>query len=81
MAQRNVESFRRGLDAFNRRDIDAFLEESHPDSVVYASMAAMLSGEETEIHGHDEYRKFFKGLEEAFSEFRIEIGTRGSCGR
>ncbi len=73
MAQRNVESFKRGVDAFNRRDIDGFLAESHPDCVIYASMAAMLGGESTEYHGHDEYREFFKELEEVFSELRVEI--------
>jgi len=73
MTQRNVDSFYRGLDAFNRRDIEAFLEESHPDCVVYASMAAMLGGESTEYRGHDEYREFFKELEEVFSELRVEI--------
>jgi ketosteroid isomerase-like protein len=75
-----VESFKRGVDAFNRRDIAAFLAESHPDSVVYASMAAMLRGEETELHGHDEYREFFKELQETFSEFRIEISEVREAG-
>jgi hypothetical protein len=34
MSQENVDSFKRGLDAYNRRDLDAVLEEldllTHP---------------------------------------------------
>ena len=31
MSQENVETFKRGLDAYNRRDIEALLEELDPD--------------------------------------------------
>jgi ketosteroid isomerase-like protein len=80
MSQRNVESFWRGVEAFNRGDIDAFLEESHPDCVVYASMAARLGGESTIYRGHDEYRVFYKELQDLFSEFRIEVSEIREAG-
>jgi uncharacterized protein with GYD domain len=31
MSQENLETFKRGLDAYNRRDIDALLEELDPE--------------------------------------------------
>ena len=31
MSQENVENFRRGLEAYNRRDLDALIEELDPD--------------------------------------------------
>jgi ketosteroid isomerase-like protein len=73
MSQENVEAFKRAIDAFNRRDVKAFLEEIDPDVVMHLSLPAMFGGESTIYRGHDEYRAFYGDLTEAFAEFRIEI--------
>ena len=73
MSQENVEGYRRATDAFNRRDIDAFLENLDPEVVMHLSLPAMFGGQATVFRGHDEYRAFFADLTEAFSEFQVEI--------
>jgi hypothetical protein len=73
MSQENVEAFKRAMDAFNRGDVEAFLEENDPDVVMHLSLPAMFGGESTLYRGHDEWRAFYGDLTEAFAEFRIEI--------
>jgi uncharacterized protein len=73
MSQENVEAYKRGLDAFNRRDVDAMLEELDPDVVMHLALPAMFGGEATAFRGHDECRKFLGDLDEAFAEFQVEI--------
>ena len=73
MSQENVEAFKRGVDAFNRRDLAAIPDVLDPEVVMHLSLPAMFGGESTVIRGHDEYRAFFGELTDAFAEFLIEI--------
>jgi ketosteroid isomerase-like protein len=73
MSQENVEAYKRGLDAFNRRDVEAMLEELDPDVVLHLALPAMFGGESTAFRGHDECREFLRDLDESFAEFQIEI--------
>ena len=73
MSEEGVEAYRRGVDAFNRRDVEAFLREVDPEIELHASLMTMLGGEATVRHGHDGLREQFRDLGEAFSEFRLEI--------
>ena len=45
MPPENVEGYRRATDAFNRRDIDAFLEDLDPEVVMHLSLPAMFGGQ------------------------------------
>jgi ketosteroid isomerase-like protein len=73
MSQENVEAYKRGVDAFNRRDVEALLEELDPEVVMHLALRAMFGGESTAFRGHDEYREFLRDLDEAFAEFQVEI--------
>src|SRR6476469_4429853 len=73
MSQENVGAYKRGLDAFNRRDVEAWLEVLDPEVEMHLSLSAMFGREETVIRGHDELLEFLADLDEAFAEFQIEI--------
>ena len=44
MSQENVEAYKRGLDAFNRRDVEAMLQELDPEVVMHLALPAMFGG-------------------------------------
>jgi ketosteroid isomerase-like protein len=70
MSQENVRLYRRGIDAFNRRDLDAFLALAHPDVVGVSRVLAVEGGT---YHGHDGTREWWNNLLGVFPAFRIEI--------
>jgi SnoaL-like protein len=70
MTERNVELYRRGIEAFNRRDLDAFLALADPD-VVGISRVLAIEGES--YRGHDGTRKWWNDLLGVFPDFMIEI--------
>ena len=72
MSQENVEAFKRGSDAANRRDIEALLAVIHLDVEWHPAMAALLSGEGTTYRGHEGVRDWLRDQEEAFAESRID---------
>ena len=77
MSRENVEAFKRGSDAANRRDIDALLAVVDPDVEWHPAMAALLSGEGTTYHGHEGVRDWLRDQEEAFA--RAGSTTRRSA--
>jgi uncharacterized protein len=71
MSQENVESVRRGYEAFARGDLDAVLAVLDPD-VDWRPAIAPILGVET-LRGREGVRKFFtEDLFEGFDEFRAE---------
>lgn len=65
------------IDAFNVRDIDAFLERVHPDAE-WHPIKGKLEG--TVYRGHDGVRRFLAELAEDYTEVRLEspaISERG----
>lgn len=72
MSHQNVETFKRGSDAANRRDIEALLAEVDPEVEWHPAMAALLSGEATVYRGHDGVREWLGDQVEAFAESRID---------
>ena len=70
MSQENLELYRRGIEAFNRRDLDGFLALAHPDVVGVSRVLAIEGGP---YRGHDGVRAWWKGLLEVFPDFFIEI--------
>ena len=61
MSQENVEIAKRALDAFNRRDVDAFMEFTTSDFELVPAMAGAVDG--SSITGRE-------GLETLFGEVR-----------
>jgi ketosteroid isomerase-like protein len=67
----NVEIVRRNTDAYNRRDLDGFMEGWAPDAVVDWSSS---QGWDADVYrGRDEVRAFVQRFLEAFDEIRIEL--------
>ena len=73
MSQENVEVFRRGLDAYNRQDLDALLVELDPDVEWHPALAVLLGGERTVFRGHQGVRESIKEEDEALAELHVEI--------
>jgi ketosteroid isomerase-like protein len=71
MSQQNVEAFKRGSDAVERRDIEALLAELDPGVEWHPAIAALV-GEATIYRGHEGVRKWLRDQEEAFAESRID---------
>jgi ketosteroid isomerase-like protein len=71
MSQENVETLRRGLEAFNRGDVDAALEVLDAEVEWYPAVQPML-GEMTVYRGHQGVRDMFRNMDEVYLEFRIE---------
>ena len=68
MSQENVEIVRRVFDAFNRRDIAAFLELLDPD-VEWVPVLAVLEG--SVYRGHADIRRWIKDLDTDWEFFEV----------
>ena len=69
MSQENVEIVRGAADAFNRRDVGAWLAHFDPDIVWYAFPDEPDPGP---FHGHDAVRAMAARWMEVLSDFRME---------
>jgi len=68
MSQENVELAQRAFDAFNRRDIGAFLALMDADVEAVSRLVAMEGG----YHGHDGIRHWWQNLLGAFPDYTLE---------
>jgi ketosteroid isomerase-like protein len=73
MSRENVEAFKRTVDAANRRDLEAFLEEVDAEVEWHPAMTALLRGETTVYRGHEGVREWWRDLEEAFPYQQAEF--------
>jgi ketosteroid isomerase-like protein len=71
MSQEYVELHRRAIDAFNRRDLDAFLALTDPD-VEFISRIVELEGGGP-YRGHDGVRRWWEDLFGVFPDFSAEV--------
>ena len=71
MSQENVELLHRGSDAFNRRDLDAYLALTDEDVELIPRAVAMEGGDH--YHGHDGVRRWWKDLFDVFPDFTTEV--------
>ena len=72
MPQENLEAFDRFVDANNRRDVAAMLQELDDEVEWHSAILGSLRGEAAVFRGHDGVRELFRDLYEAFGEFQIE---------
>jgi ketosteroid isomerase-like protein len=72
MSQQNVEAFKRAVAAYNRRDIDAFLEEFDPEAEWHSLVQEMFGGEHSVYRGYRGIRKGVQEIDEALTEMRVE---------
>jgi uncharacterized protein len=68
MTSANVEIIRRGLDAYNRGDVDAMLETADPE-IEFVPLRSLVVG--GSYRGHDGIRQFFEDLEEEWENRSI----------
>jgi ketosteroid isomerase-like protein len=71
MSRENVDVLHQAIDAFNRRDLDAFLSLCDPD-VEFISYLAQVEGGEP-YRGHDGVREWWERLLAVYPDFRAEI--------
>jgi ketosteroid isomerase-like protein len=72
MSEENVDAFRRALEAYNRRDIDAFLETFDPTAEIHPLTLAMFGEEGTVYRGHDGIRQFVRDVDEVLPGLQVE---------
>jgi hypothetical protein len=69
MSQENVKLHRRAIEAFNARDVEAFIAFIDPSVEFHTEFATVSGG----YHGHDGVRKFFRDLEDVWTDgIRLE---------
>src|SRR5688500_1034614 len=75
MSQKNADAVRRGIEAWNNDDVDAYLELmeelAHPDLEWYAVIAQMVEGDDSVYRGPAGMRRFWEEWHEVF-DFHFE---------
>ncbi|MCD6015080.1 MAG: SnoaL-like domain [Solirubrobacterales bacterium] len=71
MSEENVELLHRAIDAFNRRDLEAFLALCDPD-LEFISYLMQVDGGEP-YHGRDGVRSWWEGLLDVYPDFIAEL--------
>ena len=71
MSQQNVEAFKRGVEAYNRGDVEPMVEVSDPEIEWYPLSAEVEGG--VSFHGHEGLRQWFANLHATFEEFEASI--------
>jgi uncharacterized protein len=70
MAAVDAETVRRGIDAYNRGDVEALIELSDPE-ITMVPVRALLEG--GEYRGHEGVRRFIADMDEDWASRQIEI--------
>jgi ketosteroid isomerase-like protein len=73
MSQENVDAFKRGIEAYNRRDVEALLDELDTEVEWRPSLPVMLGGDETVYRGHDGARQLLRDLDEVLAERQLDL--------
>jgi ketosteroid isomerase-like protein len=73
MSQENVEEFKRAIGAYNRGDVDAFLEGLDPEVELHGALQTMFGREATRYRGHDGVRQWVRDIDEALADIRLEL--------
>jgi ketosteroid isomerase-like protein len=76
VAPNNVELVRRGLDAFNRADVDALMELCSDDVVFLPARSALYGG----YRGEEGLRRFFADNADTFEVFSVHYDEIHAAG-
>jgi ketosteroid isomerase-like protein len=71
MSQENIEAFKRGTDAANRRDVDGVLSVLHPN-VEWHAVLPMVGGDAV-YRGHEGVREFLREVWEVLADTRFDF--------
>jgi ketosteroid isomerase-like protein len=69
MSQQNVELYHRCVDAFNRRDLDAFLALMDDEVEAVSRLAAIEGG----LRGHDGIRRWWASWFDVWPDYRLDV--------
>jgi ketosteroid isomerase-like protein len=72
MSEENVEAFKRGFEAANRRDVEGLLAELHPKVEWHAGLSSKLGGDAV-YRGHEGVRAFLHEVWEVLADTRFEF--------
>jgi ketosteroid isomerase-like protein len=72
MSQENVEAVKRGVEAYNRRDMEALLEELDPEVEWHPAVLVRFEGEARVYRGHEGVREMLGDVFEALAELYTE---------
>jgi uncharacterized protein len=70
MSRENVETFKRGADAYNRRDVEALLATVDREVEWHPLLPVLLGGEATVYRGHEGVRELVRELDESFPDLQ-----------
>ncbi len=68
------------MEAYNRRDIDAFLEAFDPVVEIHPLTLAMFGQETTVYRGHEGLRKFVRDVDEVLPQIQVELSELRDLG-
>jgi ketosteroid isomerase-like protein len=72
MSHENVEAVKRVVDAYNRRDVEAMLEDLDPGIEWHSGIVTGLEGEAAVYRAHEGFREGLRDLYEVLGETYIE---------
>ena len=72
MSQENVESFERGTEAYNRRDVDGLLETLDAEVEWHSALLIPFGGAATVSRGHDGVREVLAEVYEALADIHLD---------
>jgi ketosteroid isomerase-like protein len=73
MSEQEIETFRRGMQAYNRRDVDAFLEVFDPSAEIHPLTLAMFGQETSVYRGHEGIRQFIREVDEVLPQIQVDL--------
>ena len=73
MSGENIEVVKRAIDAWNHRDLKAFLEAWHPDAEWRPAFPQGTDGKDTVYRGHEGVSLAWGNVRAAWSEYRLEV--------
>ena len=80
MSRENVEKFKRGAEAYNRRDDEGMVKDLDPMIEWHPALQVMLGGEATVYRGHGGVRELLRELDDALAEIRVEFSEIRDAG-
>lgn len=73
MSRENLEQAKRAADAYNRRDVEAVLQDLDPEVEWHSAISILLGGQATVYRGHDGVRELFREFEDVLDEIHVEF--------
>jgi ketosteroid isomerase-like protein len=80
MSQANGEAFRRVIEAYNRRDVEAMLRELDKEIEWRPVLPVVLGGDATVYRGHDGVRQLLRDLDEVLAERHLDFSEIREAG-